>query len=141
MQALEKSRSVSPRKNRKIVDKHMIMLYNKPRSLGEWCNGNTWVSKTFVEGSNPSSPASRKALNISVSGLFLCLKILFYSHFYPHGLKIRANIGVHAVRGCHCHIIRKAGVNVHCDCNRYCGLYFDTTAERDKHEAECHIEK
>ena len=21
---------------------------------------------------------------------------------------------------------------------RYCGLYFDTTAERDKHEAECH---
>ena len=25
--------------------------------LGEWCNGNTWVSKTFVEGSNPSSPA------------------------------------------------------------------------------------
>ena len=24
---------------------------------GAWCNGNTWVSKTFVEGSNPSAPA------------------------------------------------------------------------------------
>ena len=27
------------------------------RSVGAWCNGNTWVSKTFVEGSNPSAPA------------------------------------------------------------------------------------
>ena len=24
---------------------------------------------------------------------------------------------------------------------RYCGRYFDTTAERDKHEAECHSKK
>ena len=31
-----------------------------PFVLGEWCNGNTWVSKTFVEGSNPSSPAKKK---------------------------------------------------------------------------------
>ena len=34
--------------------------YNNTRSLnseGAWCNGNTWVSKTFVEGSSPSAPA------------------------------------------------------------------------------------
>ena len=29
-------------------------------ALGAWCNGNTWVSKTFVEGSNPSAPARSK---------------------------------------------------------------------------------
>ena len=27
------------------------------RNIGAWCNGNTWVSKTFVEGSSPSAPA------------------------------------------------------------------------------------
>ena len=35
--------------------------YNNTRSLnseGAWCNGNTWVSKTFVEGSSPSAPAT-----------------------------------------------------------------------------------
>ena len=26
-------------------------------NIGAWCNGNTWVSKTFVEGSSPSAPA------------------------------------------------------------------------------------
>ena len=26
--------------------------------LGVWCNGNTWVSKTFVLGSSPSAPAT-----------------------------------------------------------------------------------
>ena len=29
---------------------------------GQWCNGNTWVSKTFVEGSSPSCPAWQKSL-------------------------------------------------------------------------------
>ena len=38
---------------------------------GEWCNGNTWVSKTFVEGSNPSSPAKQKARESVDSGLFV----------------------------------------------------------------------
>ena len=28
-------------------------------AIGAWCNGNTWVSKTFVEGSNPSAPAEK----------------------------------------------------------------------------------
>ena len=31
-------------------------------TLGAWCNGNTWVSKTFVEGSNPSAPAKSESL-------------------------------------------------------------------------------
>ncbi len=31
-----------------------------PLHLGAWCNGNTWVSKTFVEGSNPSAPAIKE---------------------------------------------------------------------------------
>ena len=31
-------------------------------ALGAWCNGNTWVSKTFVEGSNPSAPAKQRSL-------------------------------------------------------------------------------
>ena len=30
------------------------------KCLGVWCNGNTWVSKTFVEGSSPSAPAKQK---------------------------------------------------------------------------------
>ena len=33
-------------------------------ALGAWCNGNTWVSKTFVEGSNPSAPAQRETLQL-----------------------------------------------------------------------------
>ena len=36
-------------------------------ALGAWCNGNTWVSKTFVEGSNPSAPASVKSLEALIS--------------------------------------------------------------------------
>ena len=40
---------------------------------GEWCNGNTWVSKTFVEGSNPSSPAEQRSLeNFDFQG-FSCV--------------------------------------------------------------------
>ena len=30
------------------------------KCLGAWCNGNTWVSKTFVVGSNPTAPARRE---------------------------------------------------------------------------------
>ena len=38
-------------------------------SKGAWCNGNTWVSKTFVEGSNPSAPAMIESLvNVEFQG-------------------------------------------------------------------------
>ena len=35
------------------------------KCLGVWCNGNTWVSKTFVEGSSPSAPAKQKRSGFS----------------------------------------------------------------------------
>ena len=39
---------------------------------GAWCNGNTWVSKTFVEGSNPSAPAAKESLEtVAFQGSFL----------------------------------------------------------------------
>ena len=45
------------------------ILFSVAEGIGEWCNGNTWVSKTFVEGSNPSSPASVESRERSVSGV------------------------------------------------------------------------
>ena len=42
--------------------------------LGAWCNGNTWVSKTFVEGSNPSAPADKQnPADIKPAGFFFCI--------------------------------------------------------------------
>ena len=44
----------------KPLDKPSPAAYNdNVVHAGAWCNGNTWVSKTFVEGSNPSAPANR----------------------------------------------------------------------------------
>ena len=40
------------------LDTQTGLGYNIAVALGAWCNGNTWVSKTFVEGSSPSAPAS-----------------------------------------------------------------------------------
>ena len=48
-------------KKKKTVDKIFKQDYNRLRCVGAWCNGNTWVSKTFVEGSSPSAPAKSKA--------------------------------------------------------------------------------
>lgn len=39
------------------LDTQTVLGYNIAVALGAWCNGNTWVSKTFVEGSSPSAPA------------------------------------------------------------------------------------
>ena len=39
------------------LDTQTGLGYNIAVALGAWCNGNTWVSKTFVEGSSPSAPA------------------------------------------------------------------------------------
>ena len=51
-----------PGKLRIVLDIPMNVPYNSAvaNAIGAWCNGNTWVSKTFVEGSNPSAPAKRK---------------------------------------------------------------------------------
>ena len=38
--------------------------------IGAWCNGNTWVSKTFVEGSSPSAPAISRFRKESAVFLF-----------------------------------------------------------------------
>ena len=40
------------------------------KCLGVWCNGNTWVSKTFVEGSSPSAPAKRSVAK--AADFFIC---------------------------------------------------------------------
>ena len=37
-----------------------IRIMQSVATKGAWCNGNTWVSKTFVEGSNPSAPAKTR---------------------------------------------------------------------------------
>ena len=44
------------------IDKKSVAVYTmfvRTSNVGVWCNGNTWVSKTFVEGSSPSAPAMR----------------------------------------------------------------------------------
>ena len=41
------------------------------KNVGAWCNGNTWVSKTFVEGSSPSAPAISRFRK--ESAVFYCL--------------------------------------------------------------------
>ena len=49
-------------KQKLALDRNGLPYYNKRccRFVGAWCNGNTWVSKTFVEGSSPSAPAERQ---------------------------------------------------------------------------------
>ena len=51
-------------KQKIALTKWYVFSYNATvaNAIGAWCNGNTWVSKTFVEGSNPSAPASVRAL-------------------------------------------------------------------------------
>ena len=43
------------------LTKWCVISYNATvaNAIGAWCNGNTWVSKTCVEGSNPSAPAEK----------------------------------------------------------------------------------
>ena len=43
-----------------VIDTKTGFRYTCACALGAWCNGNTWVSKTFVEGSSPSAPARRR---------------------------------------------------------------------------------
>ena len=45
---------------------------------GAWCNGNTWVSKTFVEGSSPSAPASDGESEHVLSEKESCFRILLF---------------------------------------------------------------
>ena len=46
-----------------MLDNPSPISYNSAVvNTGAWCNGNTWVSKTFVEGSSPSAPARERAL-------------------------------------------------------------------------------
>ena len=42
-----------------FIDKMSPARYNTTCCVGAWCNGNTWVSKTFVVGSNPTAPAKQ----------------------------------------------------------------------------------
>ena len=53
------------------LDTQTGLGYNIAVALGAWCNGNTWVSKTFVEGSSPSAPAN--LLRLLPEEIFHCL--------------------------------------------------------------------
>ena len=44
-----------------------VIIISVRKDIGAWCNGNTWVSKTFVEGSSPSAPANDRP-----QGRFFC---------------------------------------------------------------------
>ena len=57
-----------------MLDNQIVISYNSAvaNAIGAWCNGNTWVSKTFVEGSNPSAPAEKQKHLLQVL-LFLFL--------------------------------------------------------------------
>ena len=52
---------------------------------GAWCNGNTWVSKTFVEGSSPSAPANphRPVAYPTRCGVFVFSRELRILHAAP----------------------------------------------------------
>ncbi len=48
---------------KKVLDKLQKLLYNTIRSvelhgIGEWCNGSTYDSDSYCQGSNPCSPAT-----------------------------------------------------------------------------------
>ena len=58
------------------LDTQTGLGYNIAVALGAWCNGNTWVSKTFVEGSSPSAPAKQALKFFSFKACFLLLAIL-----------------------------------------------------------------
>ena len=68
-------------------------------ALGAWCNGNTWVSKTFVEGSNPSAPAQRESPADSASAGFFCSSVLIAQSvawglsLYSSGLAYERDVG------------------------------------------------
>ena len=50
-----------------------------PRNIGAWCNGNTWVSKTFVVSSNLTAPAVMVFVQSVVGGL----------HFFVQFIQLR----------------------------------------------------
>ena len=57
------------------LDRKALPYYNMRccRFEGAWCNGNTWVSKTFVEGSSPSAPAERQtSVRLNAGYWFFC---------------------------------------------------------------------
>ena len=53
------------------LDTQTGLGYNIAVALGAWCNGNTWVSKTFVEGSSPSAPAKQALKFLSFKACFI----------------------------------------------------------------------
>ena len=58
----------------KSLKKTLTNVYSRDilnKCLGAWCNGNTWVSKTFVVGSNPTAPA--RNADSKESAFFCCL--------------------------------------------------------------------
>ena len=63
------------------------------KNVGAWCNGNTWVSKTFVEGSSPSAPAISRFRK--ESAVFLLLGSFAYKlhivHNQPERTLLRGN--------------------------------------------------
>ena len=53
------------------LDTQTGLGYNIAVALGAWCNGNTWVSKTFVEGSSPSAPATPERTRVAAPAFFM----------------------------------------------------------------------
>ena len=71
----EKGKRQEERDRRRIkntLTKWCVFSYNATvaNAIGAWCNGNTWVSKTFVEGSNPSAPAENLHRQMEVFLMF-----------------------------------------------------------------------
>ena len=60
---------------------HFFAILLLVRNVGAWCNGNTWVSKTFVEGSSPSAPAKNFVQSV-VIGLHI---FVLQGAAAPHG--------------------------------------------------------
>ena len=62
------------------LDTQTGLGYNIAVALGAWCNGNTWVSKTFVEGSSPSAPATEPLKILCFQGFFVARKWLDFAY-------------------------------------------------------------
>ena len=76
-------------------------------NVGAWCNGNTWVSKTFVVSSNLTAPAKFERF-AQAERSFLCSSANNSPHFLQ---RVPEEVNVGVVRDCYVCVSQKLGQN------------------------------
>ena len=63
-------------------------------NIGAWCNGNTWVSKTFVVSSNLTAPAIHLLYDLRQSGRTFLLRLTNDAPHFFKCVSVKMNVGV-----------------------------------------------